>query len=584
MPETVEEIAAREKAAQQRALQFNRANRTNPPPSPRTTPQSDLGTVLGDPGATWKFSGSGTGGALLVGPGGNMNGVGTAIKIESIHSVTNAQKCGQLMENFFQNAQGTPPFQAPRTQIYRSGDFNVAPQLKTDLLAKMDEVGNNPDLEKDRKRRLGSRKNDLNQVDSGDTAVLLMEFADGVQANRMSAEDKAALMRSEAFAQAFGRSMAPSMTLGLTDHAGVSDGGTDFKFNVSNFMYDKDKGTLTVIDYDSGIDNVDQSDPNSPIKIGKVNNDTPQKIQEMNDFLTEATQSPEHFQKAISKILDPNQNTPFTAAMKSFTEPGEDSFFSEGEEVHLEALSNEDKERFVANMLKGAVEGMEYVHQNQQVLENAVKQTHETVNGVDVPHFHSDQQLTALSQEVAKIRPDQLKANVQNCIDSMNNKRKQEVDSLLADLDKKEADLRQKLQAAQLKAEQIKEHPTAGQRLKSMVTDKTHSPLGHANQEVQKIQKQLDKVDELRTSALSRKDFMEQMDEQANLKPERPKVDAPHVNVGTALHQDDGQRPGWKKGGHSLRDTNPELDHTQEQRTGQQIGTKRQQGTQHTHV
>jgi hypothetical protein len=104
MPDTPELIAARKKA-----LELNKNIRTAPPITPRTGAQNTLGTILKDTGATIKYSDSGNGGAILVNPGPNMNGVGAAIKIESLPSVVNAQKCGQLMESFFKNATGTPP-------------------------------------------------------------------------------------------------------------------------------------------------------------------------------------------------------------------------------------------------------------------------------------------------------------------------------------------------------------------------------------------------------------------------------------------------------------------------------------------
>ncbi len=53
-------------------------------------------------------------------------------------------------------------------------------------------------------------------------------------------------------------------------------------------------------------------------------------------------------------------------------------------------LSPEDYREFAANLLAGAVEGLDYVKKNQQVLETAVKQTHDVQHGQKVEHFYND--------------------------------------------------------------------------------------------------------------------------------------------------------------------------------------------------
>ncbi|MEZ0274481.1 MAG: hypothetical protein ACAH88_06215, partial [Roseimicrobium sp.] len=260
MPDTPEVIAARKQAAQ-----FNANIRTGLGITAPTTPQASLDTVLGANTSTVKYSDSGAGGAILVLPGPDLP-TGAAIKVESESSVKTAEKCSQVMEHFFANATGSAPFAAPRIQVYRAGDFATDPNLQPQLAGKFNSLQNDANVQ----GRWGfeQAKASVGKVANGETAVVVMEFAQGQQLNKLPTEEKAALVRSEAFAQTMGRAMAPSMALGLTDHGGIHDMGSAHKANISNFMYSPKSGTLSVIDYDSGGTPLDPNNPGGAVRVG----------------------------------------------------------------------------------------------------------------------------------------------------------------------------------------------------------------------------------------------------------------------------------------------------------------------------
>jgi hypothetical protein len=617
MPDSPEEIALRQKA-----LELNKNSRTSPPPTAPATPQDSLDTVLSAT-TTVKYSDSGAGGAILVMPGQDL-AVGAAIKIEAAASVKVAEKCSNVMENFFQNATGAPPFVAPRIKVYRGDDFNQDPNLQTQLANTMD--GLKDDANTQKHWGFERAKEGVNKVTSGNTAVLMMEFADGVQVNKLPIEERAALVRSDAFAQNLGRAMAPTMALGLTDHAGANE-SQGLKANISNFMYSTKTGTLSVIDYDSAFIRLDADDPNK-IRIG--NSHVASNVGEMRTFLEKATQSPEAFGKALDDMVNSDKQTPFTSMMKCFTEHSFDGMFGLHERVPapkkqgkkepipegqappkkeerpltpegqaLKEFSQEERRQFAANLLVGAIDGLEYMQKNQQALENAVNQTHEVdENGQKVEHFYNGEQMDALKQELTKVDAPTLKTNIGQCIDARNASQRNDLVTYIADLDKKEVDANNKLSAVQSKIDNLKEHPSTGDRLKTFFSSKDHSPLQKLEHEKEQITKELAFIADLKGMAQSKMDYQDQMQLQAKIPPvpQLPPPPLPGIpgntngNSTTTTLTDStdvglgnsGQQQGVPPprsdigvGGHrSLRDLHPELDHSHGNHQGETQGLK----------
>ncbi len=271
---------------------------------------------MNDSGATIKYSDSGNGGGdRPANPGPNADGMDAAIKIESLPPVVNAQKCGQLMETFFKNATGTPPFAAPRTTIYRADEFNADASLSTGTGSKLDELERGGIVQD---RGFGGQKTALGNVSQGTAGVLVMEMADGKQIDKLPIDEKVGLVKSEAFARSIGRAMAPSMALGLVDHAGT--GLNNYAPNITNLMYDSATGKLSIIDYDG------RANTSGNPEIVRVGVSTADKEMEgMRLFLEDACQSPQKFEAALDQMVESmterEKMTPFTGMLKSFA-PG----------------------------------------------------------------------------------------------------------------------------------------------------------------------------------------------------------------------------------------------------------------------
>lgn len=525
MPDTPELIAARKKA-----LELNKNVRTSPPVVPRQGGQNSLGTILTDNGATIKYSDSGNGGAILVQPGPNMNGMGAAIKIESMPSVVNAQKCGQLMETFFANAKGTPPFATPRTAIYTVNEFQADASLSTGLGAKLNELETRGSIQQ--QRGFDNQKTALGNVSKGTAGVLVMELADGKQVDKLPIDEKVGLVKSEAFARSIGRAMAPSMALGLVDHVGT--GLNNFAPNITNLMYDSATGKLSIIDYDGRV--TTSGDPEI-IRVGVGSAD--KELEGMRLFLEDASQSPQKFEAAIDRIVasmtDNKIKTPFTGMLRSFT-PGSLNRMFEGpnralsknqklaltqDEIGAQVLSPEDYREFAANLLVGAAEGLEYVQSNQQALETAVKQTHDVQHGQNIDHFYSAADMQRLKTELGKLDPDKLKKQMSQRMDERANAQKTELGTLIGDLNKKENDLNQKLATVQAKSTQVGQFPSAGDKLKAIFSSKDKTPLAKLNKEAQKIKDELVLVADLKSVAQSKLDFSQKMEGQKQLLPQK---------------------------------------------------------------
>ena len=512
MPLTDEEIQA-----QQRAVELNRKIRGKVPTPPEDTPQESLGDLLQSDEVTWQFSESGAGGALLGVPNGP--GVkGAAVKTENMMMVRKAHMVSTMIETFLHNAEGPPPFSAPRTTVLTGQDLAQNPQLSQGLLAHLNQVDTTvpPFLNSFKGDDFNAAKQALTDGGEGRDithGVLVMEFAEGKQANRLPVSDKVALLKSEAFAGSIGRAIAPSMVLGLTDHLGLTGGagvsGGGFKTNVSNFMYNPESGTLSVIDYDTPMDFAPPANDPNIFRFGP--NQVDKRFAELRTYLEHSMESQESFDAAIENLMNPSgTTTPLTPVMRSFwNATDDDSFFSLEQQDEIEKLSPEDKRQFAINIMKGAIDGLEYVQKNQQALKTAALNAREDVNGLQVNHFFSDQQLQDLENEMALLQPDDMRNRLsglaQTNTENHNTAQRQQlagpIDTYVADLDQKEAALRQRLDEVQRKIDRIKNHPTFGDTLKKAFTPKGHRPIAKFREEQGKLDDELQFIGNLKIEA-----------------------------------------------------------------------------------
>lgn len=600
MPETPETTESRNKA-----IELNKNRKFAPAIIPPTGPQNSLDSLLGA-GTQIKYSESGSVGAILVMPGDNLP-VGGAIKIENNATVKVAEKCGQVMDEFFKNAQGPQPFAAPRVTVYDSatlqGDPNLVGQMNTTL-------GNLALTPEGQRGGFEDTQKAFEQIAGGgsDNSIMVMEFAEGQQANRLPLKDKMALLRSEEFPQSLGRAMGPSIALGLSDHLGVHESG-GYKANVSNLMYSPESGKLSVIDYSSS---VTDPTPDNPVpRVGEP--DAALALQRMRTYLERVTQSPEEFDKALEELIDTNQRNairqvkenPFKSAMNTVVHPGFDSFISKAEKDALNELGPEERKQFAANLLMGAIDGLEYMQQNQQALEQAVTNTHEVDgNGQTVEHFYTQQEMAEMRTELNKLNAGELRQNMGRCMDARTQSLKgaiSEVNALTGKIQEKSDRLRE----LENKIDHLRNNPSRGDRLKSFFSTRGNDPLAKVNNERVKI---LDELRDLRTQKAAEQakvelgNFNDRMKTESML-PQLPQV--PGQNVGQQAPQVQGPgdqqhvhvrdvigvRPrttergelqmGAKKTSkvddsedHSLRKEHPELVHSKEQSQNQSHGIR----------
>jgi hypothetical protein len=507
MPDTPEVIAARVQAAEFNANILNGEAITAP-----TTPQASLGTVLAANTSSIKYSDSGAGGAILVMPGPHLP-TGAAIKVESESSVKTAEKCSQVMEHFFANATGPAPFAAPRIQVYRAGEFGADPNLQTQLAGKFDLLKDDANVQG--RWGFNQSKDSVGHVATGETAVVVMEFAQGQQLNKLPTTEKEALIRSGAFAQTMGRSMAPSMALGLTDHGGIHDMGSAHKANISNFMYSPKTGTLSVIDYDSGGTPLDPNNPGGAVRVGGP--DTAENLNKMRTFLEQASRSPADFEKALDAMVKPNSNTPFNAMMESFSKHSYDGMFGKGDkqgnpvdQQALKSFSPEERREFAANLLIGAADGLDYLKSNEQALVNAVATTHEVgANGETVEHFYTQQEMDDLHSELVQLDAQTLKTNLDQCMVA----RQQSLKTGLTEAQAKVKELQDKITPRQERMDTVEKEidairklppPSRMDRLKSFLGNKPKAAsLVTLNNEREKLKEELRTLYAEKTSTLA---------------------------------------------------------------------------------
>ena len=460
------------------ALQHNLVLRNHVPPVPQTVQQTSLEDLLDEQNATWKFSGDGTGGASLV-TAPNVSSGGAAIKIEDSFMVKSTGKSAKLMDDFFQNAQGNLPFAAPRITVYTQSDLQNNPNLARKMDAALDRMLLT--TPQDRQDTIKRHKDELPDVElTGGTAIAVMEFGAGKQMNRMPLKEKAALVRSEAFAQSLGRTMAPSIALGLKDHMG----GTTC--NPSNLMYDSATGTITMIDYDAGAPMGIKGKPGEYVYGPNVR--AGHDIREMREFLEKAMKSPKDFEKALDDITRIPGDSPFSQVFANFTGAAtKDSFFGFPERPESNQLTREEKRDFAANLMKGGIEGLKYMQDNEQALVNAVSNSHDVLDdGTKVENFYTAERMQEFRSEMQKLDADSLG----NKMDNMLNQRAQARQVEYGQYDA----LTQKLQKAEASIQRIQTNPTLGDKFKAFFSRKGHEPIDDLRKKCNKLQDKLDEM------------------------------------------------------------------------------------------
>lgn len=349
--------------------------------------ESSLGTLLEDPGSKWKFSDSGAGGSVLAR---NKNGEGVAVKVEHFGNTQQAEKLGKMMENFYAEAKGEQPFQAPRTVVFQAGDMSE--DLAQKLEHKMGQLKGDDRLETAKANFAETLTKPEEGVSASDSqTVLVQEFAKGTQLNRLPTKEKMEMLDDPEFSRQLGKSMPVALAMGLGDHMAVMDSAS--QNNPSNLMYEPKSKTLSVIDYAT-----QAQTPGPEVAI----NDVLGGLSKLEDVAKFVAKSPENYQKLAeatatkpTQILSPTLDPYFSNTGES------DNFLSKKEAAKV---TPEMKVEFAANFIQGTVEGLDYLSENKEALLSAAEKMHEEVNGNTVEHFYTKEQIKEIGEKLDQIK------------------------------------------------------------------------------------------------------------------------------------------------------------------------------------
>lgn len=413
---------------EQRALELNVRAAAPDVPLPGQGNPSSLATILADDQAQWQVSTAGAGGALLV-TSDQLSTGGAAVKIESQVASKAAAVLGGAMTEFFNQADGPAPFVAPRVATLTaangmSGELNQA--LKQQIQSMEQNAPEN------RRYILERQQEKLESMGLGGHGVVVMERAPGMQLNKLSADEKVALLKSEAFAQQLGRAMPLAAAIGLDDHLAAKTEDTLCKNNPSNLMYDPASGNLSVIDFSTSGTRIS----NDSEDLRYTNKSDPgADIRSLQSFLTRATANEEAFEQTLDRlaVADGNDDQILGNFMANYVNgTNGDCMFPQDQyqvainpaltpnrpdDATLERLkasdaankaaqarlTPDDKKRFAANVMKGAVEGVAYLQENQVALRNAIESVHEGQGEGAVQHLVTGPQLKKLETELNKV-------------------------------------------------------------------------------------------------------------------------------------------------------------------------------------
>jgi hypothetical protein len=320
------------------------------------------GSTHADNNKDFGMSAHGGGGVLFVtqtSPQGVKTGV--ALKIEDPSLLAKADYVSKLGDSIASHVGSPLPFDLPKHEL-----IQLAPNSpeRTVLQTKLGEIANGGGPRSDKAQE---RLNDLNKHGQ----VSKYELMQGKQLSQLPFEQRAAMVKDEVLPKDFGKSAVLMPMLGLSDHLGL--GSTGYT-NATNIFLGDD-GRLKMIDLDV---------PDGP---GGVKGHTGDKIKESIDgavaFLKKAAASPDGAKmiadelEAATKFDAPDTSGhPFAGILGMALKSGNiatGSLFSSDTEsgAFRSVLTENDSRRFAANVLLGAVEGLEYLRDNTQAFAQA---------------------------------------------------------------------------------------------------------------------------------------------------------------------------------------------------------------------
>lgn len=351
----------------------------NGQPGPPKAAQGSMQELLNNPNITWKVSESGSGGALI-GITGDRQGV--IIKIEGLEGAEKATALSETMNRAFPNGSA---FEVAHVTNETQNQAGLT-ALKTKLEALKD-TARDPLV----KQTLEKHLNNLNNADG--FGVSKMGFVAGEQLNKLSMDDRVAMLQSGGLAKELGKAAVVCPMAGLKDHAAPCNDYLALPTNMSNFMVDGNTGKLAPIDFDT--DPVGLAPGTNNMVYGVRNSASG--VESLSTFVAQATASQEAFDQAVTAMVrdcaDGHQRTPLSNVMQALANPDApmEGLFTPNEGKAVGAVVTQDafrRQQAVA-LLGGVAEGLEYVQQNEPTIRQGFAHAGHGMSAADMDRVHT---------------------------------------------------------------------------------------------------------------------------------------------------------------------------------------------------
>lgn len=324
---------------------WNAAATSGANPAPKGA-QENMEALLADPNVQWKVATSGSGGALIAT---KPDGTGAVVKIEAQDGV---QKAGALSAALTGAFAGPGGYEVAAVTDESANNLGKAALTAKVEAMKQDNAGNE-------KAMLHLNKHTASLA-KDDTGIAKMNFVSGTQLNKLGLQDKLALLQTGQLAKEIGRAAALCPAVGLVDHAAPKEAG--LPTNMSNFMMNEETGKIAPIDFDA-----------KPLKNGNFGAPRAgEGMQKLMELVQTASQSKANFERVVNLMTEDfmsgGERTELAGAISALSPSGNnEGLFSDVERKAVATLMTPEIARQQAvGLLQGAVEGLEYLQQNEQ--------------------------------------------------------------------------------------------------------------------------------------------------------------------------------------------------------------------------
>jgi|GEM_PF-4032683 len=369
-------------------------------------------------GTRWEMSDNGVGGAILVT---GENDAKSVLKFEG-DNVEVGKKSYQVLNALRLGSDEPLPFVVPNMAVIRldpesnlRNEVNQKITQEINLLKEQIETAKNEQKGEVEIKRLESKLHRMEgkghiqgivkKLNQNPEVIKLEMIENSKQINLLDVKDKMALLQSKQLGQNIGKSMVIMQFLGFNDHLNIGPPGAT---NFSNLMMNSE-GHIHLID------------PSMALGGGKVGLPTPNLLAKMLDVLSLLAKcgSEKDAMNAIKELfvtdnegrykgtLFDGEGNPLGNLMDNvFGEPfdGGSLFFKQrgneeglrDESGALASLSNSTKLLFVANVVKGLLEGVQYLDRNRNGIGTQIENT-------GVANYDSEQVLNEMHKALLQI-------------------------------------------------------------------------------------------------------------------------------------------------------------------------------------